>query len=376
MSSNKVQTLLIALGIAIGISVQIFIGSLIEGLQISLVDATIGRSPHITLSSAEKNEPLDGLSSLERDLLSDFPEISKITPTLTKGAFIKKGDNTAQVLFRGFELSQADALYQFSEGLSPGSALPIGTNEVLLGIELGKENAIQIGDVIEILSPDNAPYEVVVSGFFDLKVSAINTSWVIGAMPLSRSIFGYSDDQGTAIELQIEMPFSADATAIEIEKRLNQSIKVTEWKAANEQLLSGLTGQSTSSLMIQVFVVISVVLGIASVLAITVVQKSKQIGILKAMGIKDKVASGVFLFQGFMLGILGGLLGIVFGIGLLYAFSTFALNPDGSPVVPIFINPMFIGFSGLIAVTASTAASIIPALNSKKLTPIEVIRNG
>lgn len=376
LSSNKGQTLLIALGIAIGISVQIFIGSLIEGLQISLVDATIGRSPHITLSSAEKNEPLDGLSSLERDLLSDFPEISKITPTLTKGAFIKKGDNTAQVLFRGFELSQADALYQFSEGLSPGSALPIGTNEVLLGIELGKENAIQIGDVIEILSPDNAPYEVVVSGFFDLKVSAINTSWVIGAMPLSRSIFGYSDDQGTAIELQIEMPFSADATAIEIEKRLNQSIKVTEWKAANEQLLSGLTGQSTSSLMIQVFVVISVVLGIASVLAITVVQKSKQIGILKAMGIKDKVASGVFLFQGFMLGILGGLLGIVFGIGLLYAFSTFALNPDGSPVVPIFINPMFIGFSGLIAVTASTAASIIPALNSKKLTPIEVIRNG
>ena len=147
-------------------------------------------------------------------------------------------------------------------------------------------------------------------------------------------------------------------------------------EASNEQLLSGLTGQSTSSLMIQVFVVISVVLGIASVLAITVLQKSKQIGILKAMGINDRTSSYIFLSQGFILGVLGGILGIIFGIGLLFIFSNFALNPDGTPVVPIFINPMFIGLSGLIAILASTGASIIPALKSKKLSPIEVIRNG
>ncbi|HAS72860.1 MAG TPA: ABC transporter permease, partial [Clostridiales bacterium UBA8960] len=118
------------------------------------------------------------------------------------------------------------------------------------------------------------------------------------------------------------------------------------------------------------------VLGIASVLAITVLQKSRQIGILKAMGINDKVSSLVFLFQGFILGIMGGLLGIIFGLGLLWSFSKFALNADGTPVVPIFINFSFIGLSGLIAVSASTLASIIPALKSRKLSPIEVIKNG
>lgn len=153
-------------------------------------------------------------------------------------------------------------------------------------------------------------------------------------------------------------------------------VKFDNWKVQNEQLLSGLSGQTTSSLIIQIFVVISVVLGIASVLAITVLQKSRQIGIMKAMGITDKISSQVFLFQGFMLGILGGILGILFGLGLLWSFSQFALKADGTPVVPIFINFGFIGLSGLIAVIASTLASIIPAIKSRKLSPIEVIKNG
>jgi lipoprotein-releasing system permease protein len=128
--------------------------------------------------------------------------------------------------------------------------------------------------------------------------------------------------------------------------------------------------------MIQVFVIISVVLGIASVLAISVVQKSRQIGILKAMGIKDSTSSLIFLLQGFMLGVFGGVLGILLGFGLLYSFTSFALNPDGTPVVPILINVNFIGFSALVAITASTLAALIPARRSSKLNPIEVIKNG
>ena len=144
----------------------------------------------------------------------------------------------------------------------------------------------------------------------------------------------------------------------------------------NEQLLSGLNGQSVSSYMIQVFVLISVILGIASVLAITVLQKSKQIGILKAMGLKDRKASQIFLFQGLMLGVAGALLGIALGIGLILMFTKFALNPDGTPVVPVSLDYQFILFSGLIAVLSASVASLIPARKSSKLSPIEVIRNG
>jgi ABC-type transport system, involved in lipoprotein release, permease component len=142
-------------------------------------------------------------------------------------------------------------------------------------------------------------------------------------MPINgaRSIFG-NDNQLTSIEMQVKDVFKADIIADEIEKDINKTtIDVLNWKEENEELLSGLSGQSASSIMIQVFVLLAVLLGISSVLAISVVQKSKQLGILKAMGIKDRQASYIFVFQGLILGILGAILGIIFGVLLTYVFQ-------------------------------------------------------
>jgi lipoprotein-releasing system permease protein len=128
--------------------------------------------------------------------------------------------------------------------------------------------------------------------------------------------------------------------------------------------------------MIQVFVLVSVVLGIASVLAITVMQKSKQVGILKAMGITDRISSLVFLFQGLFLGLLGAVLGVLLGVGLCVMFVTFARNPDGTALIAISVDYGFIALSAGIAVLAAIVASLIPARKSSQLNPIEVIRNG
>jgi lipoprotein-releasing system permease protein len=376
LTSSKGQTALIAVGIAVGISVQIFIGSLIEGLQISLLDATIGSASHITVNPNEKNTPIDDSGDIETWLSTNYPEITALSPTISKGAFLKIDDVTEQIVFRGFDSVKANSIYKLDDAMIEGTFNLTG-NEVVVGKDLALENGLEIGDEYEIITPEGSLSTVKIKGYFDLKVAAINKSWMIGTIEEARTIFGYEDHQVTALEMQIETPFDADLiSGIMISDSVRNDINFDNWKAQNEQLLSGLNGQSTSSLMIQVFVVISVVLGIASVLAITVLQKSRQLGILKAMGINDRTSSLVFLFQGFILGILGGILGIIFGLGLLLSFSKFALNADGTPVVPIFINYSFIGLSGLIAVTASTLASIIPALKSKKLSPIEVIKNG
>jgi lipoprotein-releasing system permease protein len=94
------------------------------------------------------------------------------------------------------------------------------------------------------------------------------------------------------------------------------------------------------------------------------------------MGIKNRQASLVFLYQGLILGVLGGLAGVALGLGLAYSFTVFARNPDGTPVVALLIDPAFFLLSFLIAVTASSLASLIPARKSARLDPIEVIRNG
>lgn len=374
--TNKGQTILILLGIAIGISVQIFIGSLIQGLQESLLDATIGSSPHITIRASEKNTPLNNSTTIIQEI-----ELSNVHTALTQnvslGAFIEVDGRNEQVLIRGFEFKTADEIYNFLEKLESSNQLPQKYNGLIVGLGLADEYDLSINDTLTIITVDGKSMIGYIEGIIDLKVASLNDSWVLSTLNFARSLNSYSNDQVTSLELQIDQPFDADSVAESYKSLFNDdTIIVEDWKNQNQQLLSGLSGQSTSSLMIQVFVVISVVLAIASVLAISVMQKSRQLGILKAMGINDSMASYIFLAQGLILGAIGAILGIALGLGLLFAFTSFALNPDGTPVVPILINPAFVTISGGIAMMASTFASLIPALKSRKLSPMEVIKNG
>lgn len=377
LKSNIGQTGFIILGIAIGVSVQIFIGSLIQGLQKGLIDKTIGNSSQITISSeGEDNKILDYASIIEKVATVD-DRIDKTSVALDSPAFLEFGDKSQSLLVRGFQIDQADQIYHFNDSLVEGEALQ-KENDILLGIDLKEEYGISIGDEISITTAKQKTVQCRVAGFFDLKVASINTGWGIMSLSDTQKIFD-SADSATSIEMQLkpEQVFAADEIAAKVKAVLeNNDLKVVNWKEQNESLLSGLQGQSISSYMIQVFVMISVVLGIASILAITVLQKSRQIGILKAMGIRNSSASMIFLFEGAILGFFGAILGILFGLGLSFAFTKFALNPDGTPVVDLYISYPFIALSGMIALLASVLAAAIPAVRSSKLNPIDIIRNN
>lgn len=377
LKSSKGQTIMIALGIAIGISVQVFIGSLISGLQASLVNSTIGNSSQVTVLSDVEDPFIRDYEDLMQSLRAADGRISKVSAVLDQPGIIINGDESESILIRGLNFTDADPIYNIGERLLEGR-LPTQDGEVVIGRDLRQELNAQVGDRIEITVLGNQKQTFRLTGVFDLKVQTINKSWFLTTLNSVQALF---DKRGrvTSIEMQVDndQVFAADAVSEGLQDlNRNGDLTITNWKAQNEQLLSGLNGQSVSSLMIQVFVVISVVLGIASVLAISVLQKSKQIGILKAMGIRNAQASRIFLYQGLILGVIGGLLGVLFGFGLAYSFTIFAVRPDGSPVVALLIDPNFFALSFLIAVASSSMASLIPARRSSRLNPIEVIKNG
>ena len=377
LKSNKGQTLLIILGIAIGVSVQIFIGSLIQGLQKGLVEKTIGNSSQITITSNTDEKKIVDYKKLIADIETLDKNIKGISVAADYPAFLEYGKNSQSILIRGFEIDQADGIYNIIDNLEEGT-YPINDNDIILGIDLKTEYDIKLNDEINLVTTNQETVKAKVVGFYDLKVSSINKNWGITTLATVQNIFD-TGDSITSIEMQVngDSVFLADEIATKIITKIDDdTLTVDNWKDQNEQLLSGLQGQSISSLMIQVFVLISVVLGIASVLAITVMQKSKQIGILKAMGIKNSSTSYVFLFEGLILGFFGALLGIILGLGLSFAFTKFALNPDGTPVIALYISYPFIMISGLIAVASSIFAALIPAIRSSKLNPIDIIRNN
>ena len=376
LSSSKTQTLLIVMGIAIGVSVQVFIGSLIQGLQKDLVDTTIGSSSQITVSSSENNRVEDWQGIISEIASLDLPtDLTALSASADVPVFISSGDRTLSVLLRGLQFPESHVIYKTDSRLIDGS-LPQGDGEIIIGKGLEDELDVNLGEEITIFTPDRAVEILKVVGVFDLGVASLNKNWMISTIGTAQSV-GKLGDAVTLIEMQVSDVFRADENASAILERLSRSaLLVTDWKSQNEDLLSGLNGQSVSSIMIQVFVIIAVSLGIASVLAITVVQKSRQIGILKAMGLKDSTTSFVFLFQGLALGIVGAVAGIAFGILLIIMFSTFAVGTDGEPIIRISLSYGFVMLSALIAIGASTIAAMVPARRSSKLSPVEVIRNG
>lgn len=373
LKSNKGQTVLIALGIAVGVSVQIFIGSLIQGLQRDLVDTTIGNSSQITIKSESNDTQITDYKEKLKTIKNTDDRINNISVSADGPALTTDDDENYSLLIRGLNIDNADNIYDIKDRIYEGKK-PQSEGEALIGKSLKEDLNLSLGDNINIVTNSGKTKDMKISGFFDLGVASINDSWMITTVETSQNLFDY-DNSVTSIEMQVDEVFEADVIASKIEDNL-KGVNITNWKAQNEQLLSGLNGQSVSSIMIQVFVMISVVLGIASVLAITVLQKSKQLGILKAMGIKDKTASLIFLFEGLILGVMGAILGVALGLLISFAFTKFALNPDGSPVIALYIAPVFITVSTFIAIAAALLASFIPARRSSKLSPIEVIRNG
>jgi lipoprotein-releasing system permease protein len=374
LRSGRGQTILVMLGIGVAISAQIFVGLLINSLQKTLVNRTVGRSPNITITSATDVPTIRDWEKIVAQI--NQTGLAKVVSVTASGsAVIETDKKTSQVLVRGLS-TDSDKIYKINSAVYEGAWNPSSRSEVIVGKELKEDLKYRLGDNIVVQTPNGTSGNFKISGFYDLGVASLNRTWVIANLKTTLNLFGLGDRM-SAIEITVSDLFQADVIATQLKAELNNSdIKIDNWKDQNQELLSGLQGQSISSLMIQIFIIVSVVIAIASILAITVFQKSRQIGILKAMGIKDRTASLIFIIEGFLLGLAGSIIGVLLGLGLLYAFNTFTTSPGARSIIDLYIDYQFILISWVISILASVLAGLIPARRSLSLNPIDVIREG
>ncbi len=373
LKSSKWQTTLIVIGISIGISVQLFTGLLIISLQQSLVNTTVGNSSQITvISNLAKS---DNIRYYKRYMgeMEQFPEFSVISPTIDYNALTDENNRITPILVRGFDIDLADKIYDIKANIIKGR-IPENKNEVIIGKQLAAKLDLEIGDKFAVqVESKNIDHDVKISGIYDFNVRSINELWVITTIRTGQRIFINGKDLVTSIESQVysQYLFDADTIANKLNNALNdERVTVTNWISQNEDLLTALQSQSISSYFIQGAVLISVVIGIASILAISVLQKSRQLGILKAMGITNRDASKIFLVQGLFFGIFGAIGGFLLGSFLLFGFSFGA----GASSIAIVFDFNFIAISLVIVVAATVLASLSPAIKSSRLDPIDIIR--
>ncbi|HEY5540186.1 MAG TPA: FtsX-like permease family protein [Coriobacteriia bacterium] len=369
LRSSPVQSALIVAGIAVGIATQIFVGSIIVSLQNSLLETTIGSAAHVTIQAIKQSDPVRYTPEMQHTLNSD-PRVKPgtVAPIRSVSALYSNGSDSASLGLLGGDLKQLEGIYKLNARTVSGHA-SIGSGEIMLGKDFADKFGIKAGDTISLKFPNNQTGSFSVSGIFDLGAAQFNlrNAFVTGAVP--QNVLGWSNDQFTQIQLQLNRPYDSVKIADQWSQQF-PGVSVTEWQGQNKSLLAGLISQAVSSYMIQGFVLVAIALGIASTLAIAAVQKTRQIGILKAMGLADGPAGQVFLWQAAILGVAGSLGGIVASFGLL---GLFRLAPTSFTIT---MQPGFVAVSALIGVGVALLSSIIPTRRTSRLDPIEVIQNG
>jgi lipoprotein-releasing system permease protein len=371
LRKSPVQSTLIILGVSVGIAVQIFIGSLIASLQTYLIETTLGSSPHLIITPTTT----DGSLSLDKELqaaLRKSNNIKWILPESNVSAVIARGSLTTPLYIRCGDPKTLDEVYKISPKIKKGLYL-LGNNKVVVGTVFAEKYHLSPGNNIFLTLPGQPTHKLAISGIADFGSKQLNETLAFSDDRFGQTALGLGSDQYSMIVIQLNDVFKSTEDAAAIAKA-DKHVKVADWQVEQKDLLSGLQAQSSSTLMIQFFVIIAVALGIASTLSISAIQKTRQIGILKALGLTDRRAGQVFLWQGLLLGILGASGGLLLGVGLIAIFQVTAGTRPGS--FPIHPQLSFVAASFAIGVAVAMLSSLLPSRRTSRLDPIEVIQSG
>lgn len=392
---SRGMTLLILSAVSIGVSVVVFLSALINGLQTSLIDKTLGSQAHIVVHPAREvprhfddSTPERGIARVTQTVaqrlrsIDQWPrvmeeveairEVTAASPTIVGSGFAARADATLPIVLRGVDPERFLAVIDVRARMLEGK-LDIAGDSVAIGATLADDLGVHVGDKLRVTSSEQRSDVVTVSGIFALGNAAVDKTWLLTSLRHAQALFALPGG-ATTIELKVSDVFDARQVATQIHERTG--LDADSWMKLNAELLSGLSAQSSSKSMIQFFVVLAVALGIASVLIVSVVQKSREIGILRAVGTQPRRVLAVFLIQGGVLGFFGSLLGG--GLGALFAvlFENLALGPDGRPRFPVSLSASLFISATVMATGVGLLAAAIPARRAARLDPATAIRSG
>ena len=398
LREGRSQTLLIILGVAAGVAVVAYISALITGLQASTLAKTLGAQGHITLRSLDDvvlsaAAPEPGSTRLAEvqpraqrlrsvinwqlllPVLEATPGITAVSPMVSGAGLALRGEAVQSMALLGVDLDRYDRIVGLRSKVVSGTAR-LGPGEAIVGSELALDLGLRLGDRFTVQTgtgggPATVSEVLRVTALVDLGVKDLNKRTVITPLRTAQSLLGLPGG-ATQVDMRVSDVWQASAMARELRQRY--PLKAESWQENNAQLVSALNAQSVSTAIIRGVVMVVVVLGIASVLVVSVVQKRHEIGILRAMGATRRQVLRVFLLQGLLVGSLGSAAGLLLAVAMIWLFTTFVRGSDGLPLFAITL-PLATGLNvALVATVCGVIAAIAPARRAAALDPAQAIR--
>jgi lipoprotein-releasing system permease protein len=389
---GRMQSLFITAGVAIGVAVIVFMSALLTGIQANTMRRVLNAQPHIVIDPpdeiarplrggdrvtafttvqrpAQRLRSIDQWQAIETELRRR-PDVTNVAPTAAGSALAIRGEASRAITLTGIDPEQYFKIVKLPENIVAGQPR-LSSEDIIVGAELAKNLGVTVGDKLRVTAGTGRQDTLTITGIFDLGSRGVNERNAYVALRTAQSLLDLIGGV-TSLNITVADVYAAERIALEIQAQTG--IEADSWIKTNAQFFTAMNSQKTSSMAIRFFVGLSVAFGIASVLVVSVVQRSKEIGILRAMGAARRQILRLFLIQGGVLGLTGSVFGAALGAAALRLWHAYARAPDGTELFPLAMDPWLFVAAVALATVTGVVAAMTPALRAARLDPVVAIR--
>jgi lipoprotein-releasing system permease protein len=379
-------------GVAVGVMTLIIVLAVMDGFEKDLKSKILGVNPHIfvfdVLGKGVINyaELVDQISAFKKEGIvgcSPFVEGQAIlcTPHLTRG-----------VILRGVDPELEGKVTDFHKNIVEG-ALSFKRDEIVIGSELSKVLGVRIGDVILVVFPpsNSTGSDLLtrtrftpkirrfrISGIFKSGMYEYDLNLAFTSLEGAQALFGL-DGSVTGIQVRLRDFYLSDRISSLLQKHLGFKFWVRTWQEMNRSLFSALKLEKVVTFIILILIVVVSVFNIVSTLMMMAMEKIKEIGVLRALGVTSRGIMRIFMYKGIIIGLTGTFIGLVFGVCTCFLLARYRFIELPGDIyyidtLPVSINLLDVTLICTASIILSLLATLYPAYYAARLNPIEALR--
>lgn len=371
----SIISLISVLGVAVGVCALIVVIGVMTGFDNELRDKIIGANSHLVI---EQEGGIEDASALIKKI-EVMPHVVFAAPFLDGQGFIKAKETIQGISIRGIVPDEEVKVSKVRTYIKSGSIDGLKNGGMLIGTEMAQRYALKLGDKVSVLSPvDGRPKDFNVAGIFNSGYYEYDSGLAFVDLKDAQELFGAEGKAG-GIGVKIDDEYLAPAVRVKIQKELGFPFYVKTWIDLNRSLFSALKLEKLAMFWILALIVAVACFNIAATLIMVVMEKTKDIGILKAIGAANHSITAIFALQGFIIGAVGTALGVAGGIGLGYLLEKYQFIRLPRDIYyidrfPVDIQSGDVTAIVIAALAISLLACLYPAWQASRLNPVDALR--